>query len=173
MEAPPFSRPVEAATIPPAGRLFEIAADAAERAATARLLGLPAIAKLDASLTMSPYGTDGVSVEGEVYARLTQTCVVTSEDFESEIVAPVEIRFSPDGRDPDADIDLDDLIDPEAEDPPDRLVGGRVDLGSVATEFLALALDPYPRKPGASFEGSGDSDADKPFSGLSLLKKRE
>ena len=37
---------------------------------------------------------------------------------------------------------------PEADDSPEPLVGGAVDLGAVATEFLVLGIDPYPRKPG-------------------------
>ena len=30
---------------------------------------------------------------------------------------------------------------------PEPLIGGIVDLGALATEFLILGLDPYPRKP--------------------------
>ncbi|CAN2532162.1 hypothetical+protein [Methylocapsa aurea] len=37
------------------------------------------------------------------------------------------------------------------EDAPDPLVDGRIDLGAIVAEFFALALDPYPRKPGACF----------------------
>ena len=32
------------------------------------------------------------------------------------------------------------------EDAPDPIVDGKVDLGALAAEFIALALDPYPRK---------------------------
>ena len=34
---------------------------------------------------------------------------------------------------------------------PERLIGDVVDLGALATEFLILGLDPYPRKAGATF----------------------
>ena len=37
------------------------------------------------------------------------------------------------------------------DDPPDEIIGNTVDLGALAAEFLGLALDPYPRKPGAEF----------------------
>ena len=33
-----------------------------------------------------------------------------------------------------------------------------VDLGAVATEFLLLGIDPYPRKPGAVFEAPPAGD---------------
>ncbi len=39
----------------------------------------------------------------------------------------------------------------EQPDPPDPIVNGRIDLGQLAAEFLALGLDPYPRKPGVEF----------------------
>ena len=118
------------------GRSVKIVADAGQCAAVAARLHLPAIASLQASLLAAPFGKDGISVKGEIASRLTQTCVVTSEDFESDIVAPVDIRFSPDGVDPNADIDLAELIEEGGEDPPDLLVDGRIDLGAVITEFF-------------------------------------
>ena len=30
----------------------------------------------------------------------------------------------------------------------------QIDLGALAAEFLALGLDPYPRKPGVAFDGA-------------------
>jgi uncharacterized metal-binding protein YceD (DUF177 family) len=167
----PWSRPVQTAEVPPSGRRFDIEADEAERAGLAAQLGLPAIARLSASLTVTPSGRDGLAVDGTVSARLTQVCVASSDEFDSDVVAPVEIRFSPDGRDPDAEIDLEDLIDPDAEDPPDRLADGRIDLGVIAGEFLALALDPYPRKPGATFDEPADEPDPSPFAALAALKK--
>ena len=63
-------------------------------------------------------------------------------------------------------------VDIAADDPPDPLVNGAVDLAAVVAEFLALAVDPYPRKPGAVFSppvepgGQGSS----PFAELEKLK---
>ena len=59
-----------------------------------------------------------------------------------------------------------------ADDPPEPLVGGKVDLGAIATEFLILGLDPYPRKPGTVFAcPSAGDDISHPFSALAALKK--
>lgn len=165
-----FLRPVTVAEVPRTGKPFAVATSEAERAAVADLLGLPAIAALSASLDVEPFGADGLSVSGEVHAHVTEICVVTSEPFDSDIVAPVEVRFSPDGVDWDAAVDLEDLIDPDAEDPPDRLKDGRIDLGAIVTEFLALALDPYPRKPGVAFEPGEPDPGDNPFAALEGLK---
>ncbi|CAM5765603.1 phosphodiesterase [Labrys miyagiensis] len=168
-----FSRPVHVHEVPATGRHFNIATSESEREAVARQLGLPGIAELSARLVVSPFRKDGLAVAGTVHARLTQTCVVSAEDFENTVEAPVEIRFSPDGQDPNADFDLAELNDPDAEDPPDLLTGGEIDLGAIIAEFLALALDPYPRKPGISFEGPAE-DADlSPFAALNALKNKD
>ncbi len=43
----------------------------------------------------------------------------------------------------------------------------------VATEFLVLAVDPYPKKPGAVFDTppAPAADAEGPFAALAALKK--
>jgi hypothetical protein len=58
------------------------------------------------------------------------------------------------------------------EDAPEPLVGNAIDLGAIATEFLILGLDPYPRRPDVVFETppAGDEPA-HPFAALAGLKK--
>ena len=61
---------------------------------------------------------------------------------------------------------------------PEPIVEGKVDLGPVIYETLATALDPYPRREGASFEWPGEADAPgteqvrNPFAALARLKPR-
>ena len=50
-------------------------------------------------------------------------------------------------------------LDPGAADEPEPLVDGVADLGAAATEFLLLAIDPYPRKPDAVFEPPKTEDS--------------
>ena len=58
-------------------------------------------------------------------------------------------------------------------DAPEPLVGGSIDLGAIASEFLMLAIDPYPRKAGVVFEPPAkDADTDGPFAALAALKKK-
>ena len=55
---------------------------------------------------------------------------------------------------------------------PEPLIGGVVDLGALAIEFLILGLDPYPRKPGAVFEPPQDHKPEAgPFAALAKLAK--
>ena len=138
-----FSRPLRVEPLPRDGLEESVEASEAERKALAKLNDLPEIARLSAQFRITKW-RKGVKVEGEVRARVTQTCVVSLEPFETEIVEPVEVRFlPPDARAPES---LEDT------DAPDPLIDGRIDLGALASEFFTLGLDPYPRKPGVAFE---------------------
>jgi hypothetical protein len=59
-----------------------------------------------------------------------------------------------------------------ADDPPEVLQDGIVDVGALVTEFLILGIDPYPRKPGAQFDSAPAGDpGPHPFAALAALKK--
>lgn len=174
----PLSRPVAVAEVPAEGLDLDIVANAAERAALAKLNGLPEIPALAATLRLRRWRGEGVEVTGELRARLRQTCVVTLEDFESDIVEPIELRFAPPAEEPRArsrrhepepEVHEHDAL---AEDPPDPLIGGVVDVGVVVSEFLTLALDPYPRKPGAAFVEPAPESASNvsPFAQLRRMR---
>jgi hypothetical protein len=54
------------------------------------------------------------------------------------------------------------------------LHNGCVDLGAVATEYLILGVDPYPRKPGAVFAPpAAAAPRDESFAALATLKRRQ
>jgi hypothetical protein len=61
----------------------------------------------------------------------------------------------------------------EEDDPPDTIIDGKIDLGALAAEFMALGLDPYPRKPGVAFAEIVDDEVieESPFAQLAGLKK--
>ena len=143
-----FSRPIRVDSLPRGGLEQKIEASPAERAALAALNGLPAIERLVASFRIVKWGK-GVRVDGELSAKVTQTCIVSLEPFEVEIGEPIAAKFLPgDAKAPQIEAPahaFDEL------DAPDPLIDGRIDLGGLASEFLTLALDPYPRKPGVAF----------------------
>jgi len=65
----------------------------------------------------------------------------------------------------------DGLVDLEGDDPPDPLIGGKIDVGEVLAEELGLTLDPYPRLPGASLDmAMSDEAAPGPFERLRKLR---
>ncbi len=172
-----FSRPLPVAEVPPEGLEIEIVASDAERAALARLNAIPAVSSLSAKLTARRWRGDGVEIQGELRADVRQICVTTLEAFDSTVVEPVEVRFAPPRKPASAPArsrrgapEPEPIEDPFGVDPPDPLVDGVVDLGAVASEFLTLALDPYPRKPGAAFTTPAPAEGDEKISPFARLK---
>lgn len=189
-DAPPFSHAVEVATLPPSGRHLRLTATDADRAALAGFLDVPAVSSLTADLAVTPLGASGrVRVEGRFQARLRQMCGITLAEIDTEVSGEVTRIFSPDPHPQAAQAGpggKEIQLDCAAEDPPDPLIGGRIDLGQVIAEELALGLDPFPRAPGATFavteggEGAdpapadpaGDPAATNPFAVLAPLRKK-
>jgi hypothetical protein len=173
----PFSRPIAAAAVPPEGRQVHLEADEAERAALARFLDLPAIARFETDLALSRW-RDGLRVEGTVDATVTRICVVSLEPFEAEVHEPVEARYgtpepgtaAPEGSGAEGEPKGSHAADLDA---PEPLVDGRADLGRLAVEFLALGLDPYPRAPGVAFEPpAAEGGEGGAFAALARLKAK-
>jgi uncharacterized metal-binding protein YceD (DUF177 family) len=168
-EAFAWKLPIPVAELPAEGRDYELIPDAADREALARRAGVNAVPTLSANLHVAPDRRGGAAVEGVLRASVTQTCVVTLEEFDNQIEEPILMRFAPPETVTD---DPDGLLDIGGDGPPDPLVNGALDLAAVVGEFLALAVDPYPRKPGAVFESPAEPSAgkDSPFAALEKLK---
>jgi uncharacterized metal-binding protein YceD (DUF177 family) len=163
----PLSRPVDVMNVPPQGSDVRVVATAEECAALAKDFKLPAIASLTGEYRLAS-SAKGVHVSGRVKAEVTQVCVVTLDPFDSVIEEEVEVDFAESRGMP---------AEPPTEmheyEPPDEILNGQIDLGALTAEFLALGLDPYPRKPGADFAFDlGDSGKDSPFAALDKLKNK-
>jgi hypothetical protein len=162
--------PVAVEEIPETGLHMDIEASAEVRAAVAKLAGLRDLPQLAATFDLTRLGAS-VRVIGQVTARVGQTCVVTLEPIENRVEEAVDLRFSP------AVAALPSEIEAKTakaeEEPPEPLVGGILDLGAVATEFLLLGIDPYPRKADAKFAPPArDDEGAHPFAALAALKNR-
>ncbi len=158
--APEFSRPVEIDKIGKDGTRERIEADAEELVALARRMGLPAIHSLKADFELMPWKKGRIRVRGSFRAEVDQECVRTLEIFSAVVSEPVDrIYMKPEHagargfatRDgalaQKAEKGAED-IDPFADDAPDIIVNDVIDIGELAAESLALALDPWPKKPG-------------------------
>jgi hypothetical protein len=150
-----------------------IEADAAECAALAAQFGLPAIASLAGDFTLvraAGSGSGVIEATLGMAARLSQICVVSLEPFDANIAETAILRFIPaSALREDAEIAE---LDPESLEGPDELpyAGDAIDLGAVLAEQLALALDPYPRKPGAKLPPGASSSGENPFAVLAARK---
>jgi hypothetical protein len=171
----PWSVSVAVEDIPDTGLHIEIEAPAAVRAELAKLAAVRDLPQLSAVFDLARQGA-GVHVLGQVSAQVGQTCVVTLEPIESTLEEAIDVVFAP------AVAGVEGLAGAEPDgrqakagegEPPEPMLGGKVDLGALATEFLLLGIDPYPRKPGAEFAPPQVADSgEHPFAALETLKKR-
>ena len=162
----PLSRLIDVMKIPPRGQDVHVEATAEECEALARDFGLPAIRSLSGDCHLKP-SAKGINVTGVVKASITQICVTTLEPFDSAVEEEVEVDFAESSGMP-----AEPPTDINEYEPPDEIVNGQIDLGALTAEFLALGLDPYPRKPGVDFDYRDPSDEkDSPFAALNKLRE--
>ncbi len=168
-----FSRFVEADSVGTHRMERRINANPEERAALAKRFDLVGIDRLEAVFLLKRAGNGVIHVSGELEAEVTQSCVVTLAPVPAKLAETFSADFADEDRRRTEEADLDF----EAADPPEPIRNGHIDLGELAAEQLALALEPYPRAPGAAVpaEFSPDEDAEaepeRPINPFSILKK--
>lgn len=172
-----FSHVVEVDRIGPQGLQMQLEAGQAARTALARRLRILGIQSLKADVNLVPEALAGhYRLTGRISAEVEQACVVSLEPVSQQINEVFLRRFGPETA---AEIEIGDdeaeWLDPDADDPPDPVIGGLIDIGEVVAEELALALDPYPRKQGAEVpdsyrEGAEEGAKISPFAALAKLK---
>ncbi|TPM41465.1 DUF177 domain-containing protein [Mesorhizobium sp. B2-3-4] len=154
----PVSFFANVARLPQKGLPVVVEADASQRAALAEAHGLLSVEAYRAELLVASWKRNGVKVTGRVEADITQACIVTLDPIEAHIDEPVEALLLPEdsklgrqGFEGGGEI----LLDADGPDSPETFSGDTIDVGALAEQFFGLAIDPYPRKPGASL-GAGD-----------------
>ena len=176
-----FSHPVKAGHIKDQKQDYTIKADEAQRAALAVRFGLPAISRLEGRFILQHERSGIIAARLTMNAAVTQTCVVSLEPFEAKVKEQAELRFVPEAalehvHVPGDEEDEEDVT-PDSLDSPDEIpyANDIIDLGEALAEQLALALDPYPRKPGAALPDAASDNSAHPFAALAsrLGKKGE
>ena len=165
----PWSIPLRIEDVPETGYRVDLRADERTRQAIAVTAGLRELSRLDAAFDVTRSGHDALRVRGQVSATVGQICVVTLEPIDSELAETFDLVFKPA---PAALADAGVSADIDAEEI-ETLVEGTVDLGALATEFLILGIDPYPRKAGAVFEPPQSPEpGGGAFAALAALQKK-
>ena len=171
-----FSRPVPLERLGRNAIVEEISATATERAALARRFGLLGLDRFAAMLRIGAADGGGlIRVDGHLSADATQACVVTLVPVASRVEEDFCLLYSLEAG-PSVVEAGEVVVEPEGEGPPEPLGGAGIDLGEIVAQQLALALDPYPRAPGAASaepgeEGTGpEPAAEGTFAVLRSLK---
>jgi hypothetical protein len=174
----PWQVSVAVEDIAETGQHFNLTADASTRAAVAAVAALRDLSRLQANFDVRRRGAGGLHVTGTVSATVGQNCVVTLEPLANVVEEAVDVVYVPQApalheRRNGGEIDETEVEPRDVKwNDPEPLLGGVVDLGALATEFLILGLDPYPRKPDAVFEAPPDrKPEDSPFAALAKLTK--
>lgn len=169
-------------------KTYQFSADEQQRADLARRLGILSLEEASAVVTLSLVSAGTIHAIGTVRAQVTQVCVVTlapvpaqiEEEFEGwfgdQEEAPVSFTKARNERDAkkgplEVEI-LDESVDPES------IVGGKINVGELATQYLSLGLEPYPRAADApavqSFGPAGEAAPTRksPFEALKDWKEK-
>jgi uncharacterized metal-binding protein YceD (DUF177 family) len=169
---PEFSRPVDLDRVGDAEVVRDIAATPEECAALARRFGLVAIDRLAAQVRLRRERARTVlRLSGHLVAEVTQTCIVTLAPVHNRIAEDFTVLYGdmPDAAAVDMEPDADDALEPWP--------AGPLDIGEAVAQELSLALDPYPRAPGAALDPGPDqpgavSSKVNPFAELAKLRRR-
>ena len=176
-DKPVLSRPVKVDEIRD-GASGEVAATHAEMGVIAEMLDLVALDELRLAYRFDDRGGGRLRLTGTLHAKATQTCVLSLDPVEARLEAPVEVEFWPAGMIPPPERSAAEGRTSGLGDWPEAIVDGRIDLRPVLYESLATALEPYPKREGASFawsegeEAKGEGAGSGPFSPLAALKRR-
>jgi uncharacterized metal-binding protein YceD (DUF177 family) len=152
------SRVVSLDRIGPTGLAMTVEATPAECSALAMRMGLPAIHALRCTFELDRQRGDIIVARGHLHAHLRQTCVITLDDFDDDLEEFFQIRFVPEGEET-------EIVDPETDDEI-PYTGNTIDIGEAAAEQLGLALDPYPRAPGAELPEQPADPEENPFAAM-------
>lgn len=174
--APPLTRTLRLVDIEDNSE-HRIAASHAEMDRIARLLDLVGLDDLIFEFRLRRGAGARIHLTGQLKARVTQTCVVSLEPTEAVVGVPVEAEFWPAPRIEELEKKGEEPGQSDLLDWPYAITDGTIDLGPIVYETLAMNLDPYPKRPGVSFQWSqgapeAESPRSGPFAALAKLKKR-
>jgi uncharacterized metal-binding protein YceD (DUF177 family) len=179
--APEFDLKLAAKDVTSSGITIDFDVDEGTRAALARRFGILELQHLRGTASVRPFRKHGLTLDCRFEAVLAQPCVVTLDPMVQKVDESftrrwlpehlIELESSADGREI--------LIEAEGEDAPEPMTGGAINIGEAVAEALALAIDPYPRKPGVAYNtppdvpGAAAEERPNPFAVLEKFKKND
>lgn len=148
---------------------LELEPSAEQRAEIAKRFKLQSLPSLKATVTVKPW-LDGAELAGRFDAIVEQVCGVSLEPFEQDVWGAIDLRVVPPGSPHAAAHEGGELeLDPDAPDAPDVLDSDAIDVAAYVVEHLALEIDPFPRKPGVTFDYETPEAETSPFAALKKL----
>jgi uncharacterized metal-binding protein YceD (DUF177 family) len=141
--APEFTRPVDIGRLPAGEGVYNLAASPTELAALAHRFDLLALDRLEAEVRLKRLAGGLLRLSAALSAEVVQCCVVTLEPVRAAIDEQFTLLYRPGAASEKA------VVLSGAEEPVEPLPADTLDIGETVAQQLSLALDPYPRAPGA------------------------
>ncbi|HEY4343171.1 MAG TPA: DUF177 domain-containing protein [Parvibaculum sp.] len=179
---PEFSIELAVADVSQNGTTIPFEANEQQRAALAERFELLELRSFKGKVAVKPWRRHGLSLEGSFQAEVVQACIATLEPLEAKLSESFHLHYLPAAmiqHDAAAAAEREIIVDVQSEDPPEPIENDMIDIGEAMSEQLAVAIDPYPKKPGAHFEPpleEPETAAEKPanpFAALEKLKKKD
>ncbi|MBR6327864.1 MAG: hypothetical protein IKR60_03200 [Alphaproteobacteria bacterium] len=168
-----FSYPLKIDELSQKEQRYALKADKAQLAVIKDILKVEDVKSFEADIILKlSRKAHRLDIEGEVKALIELKSVISLENFERLYCVPFAYYY-------DTQMTYQDWQEMDfglSDDAPEIIENGRIDLGAVALEQLALVLEDYPRQEGENFEFVSEFDDEttkraNPFTVLEKLKK--
>ena len=172
-DLPPFQRMYNLASLGRAGDEVTVAARGDELGRIADWAEVRSVESFAATIALQKLSPARFRYNAQLRAEITQDCVVTLEPVRSRLERTIhrELHLSENNLSVGTDV----VVDPNSgdDDVREEISSAHYDLATPLLEELVLAIDPYPRAPGVSFEAPTEREPqpESPFAVLRKLKK--
>lgn len=160
-DRPEFSCTVRAADLGAEPHELSLRPNEAQRGLLARRFELIALDRLEAALELRRQQNGDVLATGSVDADVIQRCVVTLEPVKKRVQARIRRLYVAAAAVP-LGVGEEEDWEPLAD---------HLDAGELVAQEFGLALDPFPRAPGATFDQSAGDLPGNPFAVLGRLRR--
>ncbi len=168
-----FSYPIVVEDLSAASRKYKLEATPKDLVYLTEVLKVPAVKSCKSEIDLRyDKRAHRLDVSGHVSAILTQESVISLELFDKKYSGNFSLFFDTTATYK----DIRELDEEMGDEIPDIVIGGKIDLGDITIEQIALLIDDYPRKEGEVFSFTSEFDeettqASNPFNILKKLKK--
>jgi hypothetical protein len=170
MSTPPLSWSIDTNALSGSSS-FSYEATAEELAALERYLEVENVSGFSAAVRVTPLAQGRYRAAGRFVSALVQASVVNLEMVKSRI----EEEFSAEYWPPESIESAEDDTLTMQEEQPEAIIDGRLQIGALLCELLALTIDPYPRNEDDTLEWTSPESENKlgPFASLQQLRPKK
>ncbi|MBO5038266.1 MAG: DUF177 domain-containing protein [Alphaproteobacteria bacterium] len=166
-----FSYPLKIDELGQGEQTCNLRADKEQLATLKEILKVPAVNSFEANLKLKFQKKRGLlEINGTANANLELISVISLEAFNKDYTAEFKLMYDTNATYEDIYGEDDDIEN----DVPDIVYDGKIDLGDIAIEQVALIMEDHPRKDGEEFDAvieDNEPVKNNPFAALAKLKK--